>query len=361
MKKIALSLVLLISAIADPAVGQVPLYQPYAAPLTEAEKRRILLPIVRAATDCIAQRHPRSPERRLTRIVLKSCLCYRGSLVAVHQRACACRDGARPATRRRDRHSLVKGAYKDDLPRAVTTRIRSEMERRITAAEQAEAARRAEVARAETKKREEVDRLERVANTLRDRMYECAENELGKLVRSSETAEVLTTAAMSICRREVDGALNAHVELARAQATYSEAEANGLRERLRGGARETILADAVKLRAEANSAPARPKSNSPDPATPVGRAQPESTPLTATTLVISPELSKCLGAVNTVQQGKLVERAKLVEAMLDLCRPEIETMARAAFLKEPSVPLQQARESALKAAAEAAEAMVDGT
>ena len=240
MKKIALSLVLLISAIADPAVGQVPLYQPYAAPLTEAEKRRILLPIVRAATDCIAQRtlaHPNVVDSyralnlaSVIEAVWSQCINELARVATEHDRLHGAGTGI----------PFVKGAYKDDLPRAVTTRIRSEMERRITAAEQAEAARRAEVARAETKKREEVDRLERVANTLRDRMYECAENELGKLVRSSETAEVLTTAAMSICRREVDGALNAHVELARAQATYSEAEANGLRERLRGGARETI-------------------------------------------------------------------------------------------------------------------------
>ncbi len=56
-----------------------------------------------------------------------------------------------------------------------------------------------------------------------------------------------------------------------------------------------------------------------------------------------------------------MEREDLIEVMLDLCRPEIETMARSAHFKNPSIPLQKAREAALKSASEAAKAIADGT
>jgi hypothetical protein len=235
------------------------------------------------------------------------------------------------------------------------------MERRVAAAERAEAAQRAEAARAEARRQAEIERLERSANMLRDQMYECTTGEVRKLVRSSETAEVLATAAMTICRREVDATVNAHVDLIRVKVnSYTDSDAREARERLRTSIRDSVVTTAVRVRAETSAAAAN-ASNAPPSARTVGRVPPESaTPPHSSPTNVSPELSKCLAAVNTVQQEKLVERDKLIEAMLDLCRPEIETMARAAFLKDPSVPLQKARENALEAAAGAAEAIVDG-
>jgi hypothetical protein len=60
----------------------------------------------------------------------------------------------------------------------------------------------------------------------------------------------------------------------------------------------------------------------------------------------------------TARNGKFIDQRKLYEGMLDLCRPEIEAAARAAFLAGKDADLAKEREKALTNASAAAKAMI---
>ncbi len=251
---------------------------------------------------------------------------------------------------------LFKESYRRDLDRVLMVRLKPEMDRRIAAAAQTEAIRRVELEREqarrrveeereEAKRREERDREERTANTLRDRMYECTEAELEKLVRSSESADVLATAAMNICRREVDAAVDARAELTQRRiGDYSSAALNEIRGRFRSAVRESVVTSAVQVRARAASA-----GSGSDRVRPSTDSQPAG---------VGKELRQCLETVGEVQRGRLVDRDRLVQVMIDLCRPEIENAARAAYLSTKDLPLEKARENAVAEALKAASSIV---
>jgi S1-C subfamily serine protease len=125
--------------------------------ITEPEKRQVLLPTVIAATDCIAQwtlKHPNIVDAYRSQniqpvldAVWSQCSTELTRLKNEHDRLHGYGTGV----------TFIEGPYKDDLPRAVLTRIKQELDNRLAEAE-AEAA----------KRRAEADNAQRSADVLRN-------------------------------------------------------------------------------------------------------------------------------------------------------------------------------------------------
>lgn len=327
------------------------------AQMNEQQKRKLLLPTIRAATDCIAREAAQQPE-----IVSGYRYNNLSPMIAAGWRACT-NALVEIVTMHDSLHGpgtglvFVKGAYSDDLPRAVRTRLQVEMNNRIAALDRAEAEARAEQARREVERQQNVNRLTRVADTLRDRSYQCTTPQLEKLVSSSESADVLTTAAMTICRREVDDAIQARVDLLRAEAlsAYSTSRELADREELRKIVRTSVLTTAVQLKAGAGAraavSPTVPAAVAPAPVGPTA-------PAFAAGGDLPKALRDCLSTIAAARDGKFIDQRKLYESMLELCRPEIEATARTAFLAGKDGDLAKEREKALTSASAAAKAMI---
>lgn len=313
---------------------------PALAQINEAQKRKALLPYIRNATDCVAKQTlgnvsvVSSYRSNTLQIVIdeawKACSGWLVEVVNQHDALHGPGTGL----------TFVTGAYRTDLPRAVLARIKGELDRRVTAEIEWEAAIKAQQTEREAKQKAEVERLERAALTLRNRLYECTDEQLGKLVRSAEGAEVLATAAMTICRREIDDAVEAR--LAKIKAEGRQPDERLLREQFRKTVRESVVTGAVQIKAGAVSQQTKPNP-SPTPA-----AQREG----------GPELFSCLSTTAKAREGQFIEQRKLYEAMLDLCRPEIEKVARAAFLANPQSDLAKEREKALEIASIIARSLI---
>ncbi|WP_336812431.1 hypothetical protein [Bosea sp. MMO-172] len=326
------------------------------AQTTEQQKRKLLLPTIRAATDCISREAARHPD------ILNG---YRynnlGPMIGEGWRVCT-NALAEVAVMHDSLHGagtgliFVKGAYFEDLPRAVRTRIQSEMDRRIAALDQAEAVARAEQARREVERQQHLESIEKAADTLRDRAYQCTSPQLEKLVSSSESADVLATAAMTICRREIDDAIQARIDTIRFKVgtNYSSASEPGFREEMLKAVRNNVITNAVQLKAGGPRTTASPSPTTPAsvaPGAPIG-------PSTTAASDLPKEVRDCLSTIATARNGKFVDQRKLYEGMLELCRPEIEAAARTSFLGTKDSDLAQEREKALTGASAAARQMI---
>jgi hypothetical protein len=310
-------------------------------PLNEAQKRRLLLPYVRSATDCFANTVRQRSDladgylagrmRTFFADALSSCGEQVRTLANQHDLIYG------PGTG----NPFVTGPYFADLERAVLSRIKPEIDRQIAAAEQRRAEERARAEAAEAAQRRRVALLKDTEKMLISSAYECANSQLRRLMSSNERAEVLAEAAMTICSKEVKAAIDATYSVMQAEnpAIRSTFETDEL---LRNAMRKGIQTNAVVMRAERNN---------PQPA-----PQPESG--TAKATVSDENIRKCLTVANGVYSKKVNERAELIRSMIELCRPEIETHARNVFL-ESSTPtdLNDARTSSLKKAAEISESI----
>lgn len=311
----------LLSLIATSASAQV---------LAEQQKRQAHVPYVRAATDCYARAIAVDPTAldlaRTGRLfdaltmVEKTCEASVLGMIQTHDQLYGAGTGV----------AFFQGPYVQDLPRAVGNRLKAAIARRTMEIEQANAAR-----------HRRIEEATRTRNLLRDRMYDCTTNELSNLVASSETADVLATAAMTVCRQQVQATIDAFLEVARAEGR----ENNGLWEVVRDIIRKNVMTNAVQVRAAAVRPPAetRPRTQ------PVAVQQ-------AAGGIATPET--CLKTASSIREGRFVETDKLVSMMLELCRPEIENSARATYLADPSQDLAELRGKALEGAVSFAESIV---
>ena len=248
--------------------------------LTEAQKRRIVVPDIKALTYCVARvalndtdavtyyRKGGFPDyigRQLGK-----CPREMNALLELYESTYG--DG--------EAERFIKGPYLSDLPRAVLSVIRSQLDAKVAdqqadeerareaeAAQQAETKRKAEEDRLATLKaqadqeaqktriaREKQERVEiatRTMNLLRDKFYDCADQQLPGLVKSGETAEVLANTVMTICSKPLNDALDAGLAVARAQDRLETQEASddALTEELRRIVKERVVADAVQAKA----------------------------------------------------------------------------------------------------------------
>lgn len=133
--------------------------------------------------------------------------------------------------------------------------LRAEAEKRDAErklqAEKLESDRRAEEIRKTELKRQQLDAASKAAELLKERMYACAAHEMQDLVKSGESADVLASAAMTLCSGDVDKALNGLIEAEkiRTEALIGSAEAEAVKTAGKVVIREHVLANAVKVKA----------------------------------------------------------------------------------------------------------------
>lgn len=242
--------------------------------LEDPVRRREVVPSVRAATSCVTREAGSDPMVARAYALSGSIMaqlsgpfqrCSReiGYMISEHDRVYGYGYG----------QVFFEGAYRNDIERAVLSRIRPDLDRQKGEIERAEAerreqerqaearrtadARRAEVERQETELRrqraaaERVEQTERTRDLLRDHMYECTTRQLVSLVRSGEAAKVLANAAMTLCSSDVDAFLT-YVNVKGGQGPLSVADQNTLRQAGREKILENVTASAVQVKAGAN-------------------------------------------------------------------------------------------------------------
>lgn len=247
--------------------------------LTEAQKRKIVVPNIKALTYCIARVTLADPDGAvqyraglLSSYVprqLQKCPAEMNALLELYEATYG--DG--------EAERFIRGPYLSDLPRAVLSVIRPQLDAKVDAAKQAERAafdaeraRQIEVdrrleedraatvrAEAETKaaeakaaveKQVRVDTALRAMSLLRDKFYECADHQLPGLVKSGESADVLASAAMTICGKPLSDVQDAAVEVSKAKDEGSSSLAETvMREQVRTLVKERVVADAVQAKA----------------------------------------------------------------------------------------------------------------
>lgn len=322
--------------------------------LTEAQKRKIHLPYVRAATNCISQSLLMAPDAvrlakngqwadALRAMPKGQCGAEISTLIGTHDQLYGAGTG----------QTFFAGPYISDLPRALGNRLKGEFERLAAAEAREIAARQQEVARQEAAKRARIEEADRAASLYRDKMYECTTNQIVKLVTSSEGAEVLATAALTICNDEVANAAKAGT--AKIRMEYPDADAVSLRAEIETAIRKNVVTTAVQAKAALNTPRQQVASEpAPAPVSPVVATPPQvataPVPANADPGPIASPVRECLRTMAKAREGKFVNREDLVKAMLDLCRPEIEGAARSTFLKDDKASLEQTRDKTLQEA-----------
>jgi hypothetical protein len=265
--------------------------------LTEAQKRKTVVPDIKALTYCVARQAANDSDAvgyyrnggfgDYVGRQLGKCPRELNALLELYEETY----GEGEAER------FVKGPYLNDLPRAVLSVIRPQLDAKINemkreedatrqaemrrqAAEDAQIAanvaeakqreatanyeaekqrfidkmldddRKAAEAKAAAEKQGRIDTAMRAMSVLRDVFYECADRQLPGLVKSGETADVLASAAMTICSKPL-----ADVQDAAMVVTKARDEANGtlaeavLREQVKTLVKERVVADAVQAKA----------------------------------------------------------------------------------------------------------------
>lgn len=236
-----------------------------AQPLTEAQKRGILLPYIRAATDCIAQstlQNPTAIEAAQQNRGLDLASTARGTCLEALRKMVEVHDGLHgPNTGA----VFLKGPYIEDLPRAVMTRIQPELARRTAEAERVEAIRKAELARQEAQNKQVEDERRKLINEANAEHYACVKKAMFDLVPfSNESAETVAIAIMAKCAEH-------ETRRARLAATLYGMTTGDVKPIVAEAAekmRKDVISEIVTFRAERAKASMGPQPANPSPATP---------------------------------------------------------------------------------------------
>ena len=261
-------------------------------PLSEAKKRLIVVPFIRGLTTCITD-IVNSDDDAIS--------AFRENRFSPYVRGLAARCPTQVAdlSARYDRvygpgtaDEFIQGPYANDLPRAVLSRTKDKLQARLddydkaqarqraereaeqehqvaierqrveddkAAAEKAEGERKvAEAERAATQakaaqqKREQLDIANRTFSVLKDKLFECVDGQLPQLVKSGESAEVLASASLTVCHRQLTDAEDAQLETLTIDAGRkpTDTEEENFREKSKSVAKERAIADAVQARAK---------------------------------------------------------------------------------------------------------------
>ena len=145
---------------------------------------------------------------------------------------------------------FFKGPYVSDLPRAMNVRIKPELERRAAAAIERQRAEQAALAERErAKKDQENARGELLRSEFADHRKCLTESLISILPNSSENAEAITTAVMSLCRSH-EGKL---VRLASALYGMSQSDAEAAISKSMVERRADVTKEIVVIRAAAQA------------------------------------------------------------------------------------------------------------
>ncbi len=202
----------------------------------DAAARRIVVPYVRAATDCLATAM-RADRGFIAAAIADDLNPLRSNAVK------ACGDALARMLQAHDTAyyngkgvEFLKGPYAEDLDRALRTRLGAEMVQiRVRYIE------------AQQKQQQEQTERKAAADRLIEKAYECAFTEAGTMIASSEKSEIVANAAISLCGSVVNSAINALIQ------AYKADDERTFRLDLEKVFREKVLANIVKARAIAET------------------------------------------------------------------------------------------------------------
>jgi hypothetical protein len=226
-------------------------------------QRKALVPIIVATSDCVARQMVADP---------RALSAYRAGTFTEYVRRNAREVCPREVATLISQGNLIawygygdafyNGAYLADLPRAVLTRIRAQLDIAAEEASKREVERDrlgtiAQRKREEERKVEEERRKRNLENSekafdlLRDALYACTAREIVSMLSSGETAEVLATASLTMCNKEYEQALLGSRQLAEARigGRISDQEDDVLRAESDAVIKKTVTTSAVKLKA----------------------------------------------------------------------------------------------------------------
>src|SRR5262245_52386759 len=208
MKKFVSTGLLVLALVAAGHTGALAYADYWSSP---AAKKKAFLPTVRVSTSCIAENSLNHPGildayraqniQPIVDAVWSQCANELELLRREHERLYGWGTG----------EGYVKGAYRNDLPRAVLTRIKDELERRLA----------------------DIEAAAKNGKALWEKAYTCTDAQIAKLMPSAEGAEVLAAAAVTNCGRDITAAVEAHVKTARAKSSIGDGEESSLRQWLR--------------------------------------------------------------------------------------------------------------------------------
>jgi hypothetical protein len=242
-------------------------------PQTEAEKRRLHVPYVRAATNCIATAI-RGDEEFPLAATTDNFQPLIGRAIDV------CKE---PLSTMVQMHDVIYGGggsefftgpYLLDLGRAVRQVLATDisLERSVAAKEEsdrkaAEANALAAQLEAESKARaaqaEKIALLEKSRDLLRDKMFACLDREGASMVLTDEKAEVVAKAAMIFCQSDVDAVARSLMEIDEVE-NGSAANPQGAGDVVQKRVLEIVTAEIVKLRGAIIEKSLKQSSPSPD-------------------------------------------------------------------------------------------------
>jgi hypothetical protein len=297
--------------------------------LTDAQKRKAHLPYVKTATNCFANIIRNDPtllaaiqNNQLLNLVAKNanmCSAPVGQLISEHDKLYGLGTGK----------IFFEGPYLSDLTRALLARLQPDITRQ-----------KAKQTQLAEEYQQRIDVADKTVDLLKTRMYECTGQETAKLVKSSETADVLTTAAMTICNREIEQAATSVLNVLKLKVNLNSSEEISYKNEIREIFRKSILTQSVQIKALSASNQQSTNTN----VSSNTQAQYKE-PLQNTEMS---EISTCLRGVSKARDGQLIDQEILLKVMLDLCRTEIEGTARKAFinnkdLKPEGIALERER------------------
>lgn len=252
--------------------------------MTEAQKRKIVVPDIKQLTYCVARQTLSDPDAtdyyrqgNLGSYVgrqLQKCPREMNALLELYDSTYG--EG--------EAENFIKGPYLSDLPRAVLSVIKPQLQAKVAeqlqneqnvrdaeAAQEAEAKRKteedrlatlrlqADQAAEETKiaqeKQNKIDIATRTMELLRDKFYTCADQQLPGLVKSGESAEVLANTVMTICNKPLDDATGAAAALfrIRGDSTVQNYSDQSVEAGIKPLFKERLVADAVQAKAGVGS------------------------------------------------------------------------------------------------------------
>jgi hypothetical protein len=294
--------------------------------VTESQKRKTHLPYVRATTECFTQAVLKQNDiaQKIQMNQIQS---------AVFSVGAGCSQEVQLMIKKHDEiygygtgQSFFTGPYLNDLPRAVLTRIRPVLAQRAVAE-----------AERENNKKSLLSAAEYSRDLVREKMYACTGKQLEILSKSAENAAVLTQAALSLCRDEVNDAISSIAEVFTIKS--GNVSTGEFRLSVRDVIQKEVMTQSVLARAALAS-----QSSTPNPLNVQPQLSKPQAPLTLDTV------GDCLRKVSTVREGQFVNRDKLIDVMIDLCRPEIEADARSKFLNSKDGNIQDLRRQSADAA-----------
>ena len=260
------------------AIPQASAGSPFNEP-SDATKRKIVVPLIRKLTGCVAHQALGDSDAvtyyrqgQLSDYLgrqLAHCPGEMSALLDLYEGTYG--DGTA--------EQFIKGPYLWDLPRAVLSLIKPQLDAKVAdqmqneenvrqqeanleaaaklkqeqdllSAEKIESERKAVAYKAALDKQDRVNSTQEALAVLRDKFYECADHQLRGLVKSGETADVLANAAMTICGASLSDVQDSALEVAKAkeEAVTGDA-ADVLRQQIAALVKQRVVADAVQAKA----------------------------------------------------------------------------------------------------------------